>query len=80
MNNVIKSLLFSFLIAATVSVHGGERIEPKLPATVPVGDKELTVLYTEEGLPYVWNDGKQIFIQPSSSNRTCCVSPVSFPR
>lgn len=78
MNNVIKSLLFSLLIATTVSIKSGQT-KPPMPTTVTVGTKELPVLYdTESGCYYVLNNGKQIKVHPS--NRPGCLSPVFFPR
>ncbi|MFS8507390.1 MAG: hypothetical protein LVQ75_04875 [Candidatus Babeliales bacterium] len=78
MNNVIKSLLFSLLIATTVSIKSGQT-KPPMPTTVTVGTIELPVLYdNESGCYYVLNNGKQIKVNPS--NRPGCLSPVSFPR
>lgn len=79
MNNVIKPLLFSFLIAATVSLNGGQTKPLTMPKTVTIGTKELDVHYDEKGqYYYVVNNGQ--IIKVSASNRLGCLSPVSFPR
>lgn len=79
MNNVIKSLLFSFLIAATVSVKSGQIKPPTMPETITVGTTELKVHYNEEGkYYYVVNKGQ--IIKVILSNRPGCLSPVFFAR
>jgi len=76
MNNVIKSLLFSLLIVATVSIKSGQT-KPPMPTTVTVGAIELPVQYNERnGRYYVVNQGNIIEVKPSE--REGCLSPVSF--
>jgi hypothetical protein len=95
MNNVIKSLLFSLLIAATVSVNGSyenplhdipNTIQDRLVCEFTLNTVNGLLTFTVYKNPvdnsfYTTNSADSVRREVSpSSERKYCYSPVSFPQ